>query len=103
MWVFIEVHTAAVDDQRVFAGATVYATVSGVIVQTVVAGRAVAVAAHAVHAGAGFEVLGYTSQGHFLVNCGLLSKMEQLPLGPRAMATKLRSGWVIARALKKIK
>ena len=38
---------------------------------------------------AGFEVLGYTSQGHFLVNCGLLSKMEQLPLGPRAMATKL--------------
>ena len=38
---------------------------------------------------AGLEVLGYTSQGHFLVNCGLLSKMEQLPLGPRAMATKL--------------
>lgn len=38
---------------------------------------------------AGFEVLGYTSQGHFLVNCGLLSKMEQLPLAPRAMATKL--------------
>ena len=38
---------------------------------------------------AGFDVLGYTSQAHFLVNCGLLQKMEQLALAPRAMASKL--------------
>ena len=38
---------------------------------------------------AGFEVLGYTSQGHFLVNCGLLQKMELATLAQRAMAAKL--------------
>ncbi|MDD2547130.1 MAG: SAM-dependent methyltransferase [Burkholderiaceae bacterium] len=38
---------------------------------------------------AGWEVLGYTTQAHFLINCGLLSKMEQLPQAGRAMAAKL--------------
>ena len=38
---------------------------------------------------AGFEVLGYTTQAHFLINCGLLSKLELLPQMERAQAAKL--------------
>jgi len=38
---------------------------------------------------AGFEVLGYTSQAHFLINCGLQQKIEQLTQSQRAMAAKL--------------
>lgn len=38
---------------------------------------------------AGLEVLGYTSQARFLLNCGLLAKMEQGSVGERAMAAKL--------------
>ncbi|GDY38034.1 SAM-dependent methyltransferase [Acidovorax sp. NB1] len=37
----------------------------------------------------GLNVLGYTTQAHFLINCGLLSKMEQLPQEGRATAAKL--------------
>ena len=38
---------------------------------------------------AGLNVLGYTTQAHFLINCGLLPKMEQLPQEGRATAAKL--------------
>ena len=38
---------------------------------------------------AGLHVLGYTTQAHFLINCGLLPKMEQLPQAQRATAAKL--------------
>lgn len=38
---------------------------------------------------AGLEVLGYTSQARFLLNCGLLSKMEQGTTAQRAMAARL--------------
>ena len=38
---------------------------------------------------AGLNVLGYTTQAHFLINCGLLSKMEQLAQAERATAAKL--------------
>ncbi|GAB2729768.1 SAM-dependent methyltransferase [Melaminivora jejuensis] len=38
---------------------------------------------------AGLQVLGYTSQAHFLINCGLLSKLELMPLAGRAQAAKL--------------
>lgn len=38
---------------------------------------------------AGFEVLGYTSQARFLLNCGLLSRMEQGTTAERAMAARL--------------
>ncbi|MBO9677115.1 MAG: SAM-dependent methyltransferase [Acidovorax sp.] len=38
---------------------------------------------------AGFEVLGYTTQAHFLINCDLLSKLEHLPQMERAQAAKL--------------
>jgi len=38
---------------------------------------------------AGFEVLGYTTQAHFLINCGLLSKLELLAQMGRAQAAKL--------------
>jgi SAM-dependent MidA family methyltransferase len=38
---------------------------------------------------AGFEVLGYTTQAHFLINCGLLSKLELLAQMERAQAAKL--------------
>ena len=38
---------------------------------------------------AGLHVLGYTTQAHFLINCGLLPKMEQLPQLERAVAAKL--------------
>ena len=36
-----------------------------------------------------WTVLGYTSQAHFLINCGLLSKMEHSALAERALAGKL--------------
>ncbi len=38
---------------------------------------------------AGLHVLGYTTQAHFLINCGLLSILEQLPQAGRAQAAKL--------------
>jgi SAM-dependent MidA family methyltransferase len=38
---------------------------------------------------AGLEVLGYTSQGRFLLNCGLAGLMEQAELPARAHAHKL--------------
>lgn len=38
---------------------------------------------------AGLTVLGYTSQAHFLLNCGLAGLMEQADLPARAMAHKL--------------
>ncbi|WP_227001437.1 class I SAM-dependent methyltransferase [Pulveribacter suum] len=38
---------------------------------------------------AGLQVLGYTTQGHFLINCGLLQKLELLPQAGRAQAAKL--------------
>ena len=38
---------------------------------------------------AGLNVLGYTTQAHFLINCGLLPKMEQLAQAQRATAAKL--------------
>ncbi len=38
---------------------------------------------------AGFEVLGYTSQGRFLLNCGLAQSMQQAGLAERANAQKL--------------
>lgn len=38
---------------------------------------------------AGLQVLGYTSQAHFLVNCGLLSQLELLPSTSRGQAAKL--------------
>jgi SAM-dependent MidA family methyltransferase len=38
---------------------------------------------------AGLEVLGYTGQGRFLLNCGVLHGMEDAPLADRAMVQKL--------------
>lgn len=38
---------------------------------------------------AGFEVLGYTNQAHFLINCGLAPRMEAAHLKARSMASKL--------------
>ncbi len=38
---------------------------------------------------AGLNVLGYTSQGRFLLNCGLLDGLENASLAERAMAQKL--------------
>jgi len=38
---------------------------------------------------AGLEVLGYASQGRFLLNCGLLPKMDAATPAQRAMATHL--------------
>jgi SAM-dependent MidA family methyltransferase len=38
---------------------------------------------------AGLHVLGYTSQGRFLLNCGLLDGMEDAPLEQRVMLQKL--------------
>ncbi len=38
---------------------------------------------------AGLDVLGYASQGRFLLNCGLLHKAEQLPLILRGPVAKL--------------
>lgn len=37
----------------------------------------------------GLDVLGYTSQGRFLLNCGLLQKAEHLPLIARSPVAKL--------------
>ena len=38
---------------------------------------------------AGLDVLGYTSQGRFLLNCGLLNGLEKASLSERSMAQKL--------------
>ena len=38
---------------------------------------------------AGFDILGYTSQGHFLLNCGFTAKTDALTLSQRALAGKL--------------
>jgi SAM-dependent MidA family methyltransferase len=38
---------------------------------------------------AGAQVLGYTTQGRFLMNCGALQKMEHLSLQDKALAVKL--------------
>jgi SAM-dependent MidA family methyltransferase len=38
---------------------------------------------------AGLQVLGYTSQGRFLLNCGLLDGMQDAPLEQRVMLQKL--------------
>ena len=38
---------------------------------------------------AGLQVLGYTSQGRFLLNCGLLDGMHNAPIAERAMVQKL--------------
>lgn len=38
---------------------------------------------------AGLQVLGYTSQGHFLLNSGLLEGLDQAPLTEQVMAMKL--------------
>ena len=38
---------------------------------------------------AGLEVLGYASQGRFLLNCGLLDGMEDSTLAERGMVQKL--------------
>jgi SAM-dependent MidA family methyltransferase len=38
---------------------------------------------------AGLEVLGYTSQAHFLINCGMAQAMEAAPLPARVAAQKL--------------
>ncbi len=35
------------------------------------------------------QVLGYTSQARFLLNCGLLEGMEDAPLSERVMVQKL--------------
>ena len=39
--------------------------------------------------GQGWNVLGYTTQAHFLINCGLLPKMELQTQAGRALAAKL--------------
>ena len=38
---------------------------------------------------AGFEVLGYTNQAHFLINCGLATKLDASGIAQRNMAAKL--------------
>jgi SAM-dependent MidA family methyltransferase len=38
---------------------------------------------------AGLETLGYTSQGRFLINCGLVQRLEQAGLAERSMAQRL--------------
>ena len=38
---------------------------------------------------AGLQVLGYTSQANFLINCGLLQPLVDAPLADKAMAQKL--------------
>jgi len=45
----------------------------------------VAVAAQA----CGLELLGYTSQAHFLINCGLVELMQDAPLAQRSAAQRL--------------
>ncbi|WP_245751398.1 class I SAM-dependent methyltransferase [Giesbergeria anulus] len=39
--------------------------------------------------GMGWNVLGYTTQAHFLINCGLAARLDQQPLAQRAQAAKL--------------
>ena len=43
----------------------------------------------ALPAGQEWQLLGYTTQAHFLINCGLPQAMERAPLAERAMAAKL--------------
>ncbi|MGW8421332.1 class I SAM-dependent methyltransferase [Comamonas thiooxydans] len=38
---------------------------------------------------AGFDVLGYTNQAHFLINCGLAPKLDAVGIKARSMASKL--------------
>ena len=38
---------------------------------------------------AGLDLLGYTTQGWFLLNCGIASQMQQAPLPQRALAQRL--------------
>jgi SAM-dependent MidA family methyltransferase len=38
---------------------------------------------------AGLDVLGYTNQAHFLINCGLVEAMQAAPLAERVSAQKL--------------
>lgn len=38
---------------------------------------------------AGLDVLGYTNQAHFLINCGLVEAMQSAPLAERVAAQKL--------------
>ena len=38
---------------------------------------------------AGFDVLGYTNQAYFLINCGLAPKLDAANLQARSMASKL--------------
>ena len=38
---------------------------------------------------AGFDVLGYTNQAHFLINCGLAPKLDAAGIKARSMASKL--------------
>ena len=38
---------------------------------------------------AGLELLGYTNQAHFLINCGLVQLLENAPLAQRVAAQKL--------------
>jgi SAM-dependent MidA family methyltransferase len=38
---------------------------------------------------AGLEVLGYTTQAHFLMNCGLVEAMQTAPLSERVAAQRL--------------
>ncbi len=52
-------------------------------------GIALAAQEQALPAAQGWNVLGYTTQAHFLINCGLLPKMEQSTLAERALAAKL--------------
>ncbi len=52
-------------------------------------GIALAAQEQVLPAGCGWNVLGYTTQAHFLINCGLLPKMEQQTLMERSLAAKL--------------
>ena len=38
---------------------------------------------------AGLEVLGYTSQARFLINCGMVSMLQDASIAERAMAQRL--------------
>jgi SAM-dependent MidA family methyltransferase len=38
---------------------------------------------------AGLNVLGYTTQAHFLINCGFLPPLVDAPLDEKSMAQKL--------------
>lgn len=39
--------------------------------------------------GQGWSVLGYTTQAHFLINCGFATRLDQQPLAQRIQAAKL--------------